>query len=327
MKILITGGLGFVGSNLVEYLLKYKNIKKIIIVDNFSSSSIQYIEKFTKYKFFKSYNHYKKSISKVEIIKANINNFNIAKKITKNIDCIIHLAAESGIDKSITDPLNAFNVNVVGTFNYLEAARINKVKQFILASSGAVFGNQKPPFKEIYERNPISPYGSSKLTAETFCQTYGMTFKIQTTILRFSNAYGKYSKHKNSVIAKFINNIINSKQIVINGNGKITRDYIYVEDICSAIYKCLQNKKKSTIYHVSTNKETSLNDLIKKIEHTFNIILNSPLQIKKKYGKNRLGDMKSNSQSNNKIKKEMNWSPKTNLNQGLLKTVEWFILN
>ena len=141
--------------------------------------------------------------------------------------------------------MKAFDTNVVGAFNYLEASRVNQVKQFILASSGAVFGNVKPPIKESDKRDPISPYGSSKLAIETYCETYSNIFKLGTTILRFSNAYGPYSQHKNSVIHKFIRNILANKSIRINGNGNHTRDFIFVDDIVNAIK--LNFKKKIKI--------------------------------------------------------------------------------
>ena len=323
MKILITGGLGFIGSNLVQLLIKKKSIKKIIIVDNFSKTSLSYIELICKFKFFEQSSGFKSTKDRIVVIKEDIKNYKFALNITKNIDCIIHLAAESGIDVSISSPKKSFDTNVIGTFNYLEAARNNNVKLFIFASSGAVFGITKPPMKENFPRLPISPYGSSKLSIESFCETYSNVFNINTTILRFSNAYGLYSSHKKSVVANFIKNIINNKIIYINGNGKQTRDYIFAEDVVNGIYKSILNSKKSRTYHIATGKETSVNNLIKKLISTFNKTKYAIPEIINTEG--RRGDIKHNCLSIAHSKKNLNWSNITVLDKGLKKTINWFL--
>ena len=320
MKVLITGGLGFIGSNLTEYLLSKKSIKKIVIIDNFSKSSTKYLDTITKYKLFTSIKSYKKSSSRVEVIKSDINNKDFAFKVTKNIDYIVHLAAESGVDVSISKPYESFQTNVLGAYNYIEASRLNNIKRFIFASSGAVFGDTKPPLKESNVRAPISPYGSSKLTIETFCETYSNVFNLNTTILRFSNAYGPYSLHKQSIVSKFINNILSNKAIVVNGNGSVTRDYVHVSDICNAIYKSIKDKNGNKTYHVGTGKETSIKQLIKILKEEC-----VDCDINVKYGSDRVGDMKKNYTSINKIKKHLNWSPKISLQKGFSQTFKWFV--
>ena len=200
MKILITGGLGFIGSNLMKYLIKKKRIKKIIIIDNQSKSDLTYLESICKYRYFKNIKDYKANNSRVTVVNACTTNSNFSHQITKNIDCVVHLAAESGVDLNIKNPKKAFDINIKGTFNFLDACRVNKVKNFIFASSGAVFGNAKPPMSETTSKTPISTYGSSKLAIESFCETYSKLFNIKTTVLRFSNAYGPYSLHKKSII-------------------------------------------------------------------------------------------------------------------------------
>lgn len=320
MRVLITGGLGFIGSNLVDSLILKKSIKKIIIIDNFSKSSTKYLDSITKYQFFSSPKNYKSCNSRVQLIKADIKDKNFAFKISKNIDCIIHLAAESGVDVSISKPYESFQTNVLGAYNYIEACRLNEVKRFIFASSGAVFGDAKPPLKESNTREPISPYGSSKLTIETFCETYSKVFGLNTTILRFSNVYGPYALHKQSIVSKFINNILSGKSITVNGNGDVTRDYVHVSDICSAIYKSILDKDGAKTYHVGTGKETSIKQLIKIfkaecIGYDINI----------KYGLDRVGDMKKNYTSITKIKKDLNWKPKVTLPKGFSQTFKWFM--
>ena len=323
MKILITGGLGFIGSNLLNNLVKKKTVQKIIIIDNFSKSDLSNLNKDIKFKYYASSKSYEQSRSRIDIIKADTNDQKLAIKLTKGIDYVVYLAAESGVDISIKKPQEAFDINVKSTFNYIEASRINKVKRFVFASSCAVFGDIKPPHHENLPRKPISPYGSSKLSIETFCETYNNVFKLNTTILRFSNVYGNFSKHKESVVSKFIKNIINNKSVVINGDGKITRDYIHVDDICSAIYKCLKLKKSLQVYHVATGKETSLNDLVLGLKKLF--VKYNKKNILVKHTKERIGDMKKNYSIVSKIKKEANWKSKVSLKNGLEKTISWYL--
>ena len=262
MRILITGGVGFIGSNLLNYLSRKKSVKKIIIVDNFSKTNLKNIDKKLEYQYFTSFSQYKKSRKKIDIIRTSISKYSTALVLTKNIDYVVHLAAESGVDVSINKPKEAFDVNVVSAFNWLEASKVNNVKCFLFASSCAVFGNASPPHNEDISRKPISPYGSAKMTVESFCETYSNVYNISSVILRFSNAYGSYSNHKNSVISKFIKNILNNKTLVVNGTGSITRDFIHVDDICDAIYKSLVAKSNGNkTYHVATGKETSINQL------------------------------------------------------------------
>jgi len=176
--------------------------------------------------------------------------------------------------------------------------------------------------KENNVKNPISPYGSSKLSIESFCETYSKVFNMKTTILRFSNAYGPFSDHKESIIAKFVKNIRDNRMLKINGSAYITRDYIFIEDICCAVIKCLHTKKLCNTYHVGTGKETSIKDLIEKIKQ---ICHKKGIQIPKTVvAKKRLGDMTKNYTSISKIKREINWKPEFTLTHGLSETINYF---
>ena len=324
MRILITGGVGFIGSNLINYLSKKRTINKIIVVDNFSKSNLKNLKKDLDYKYYANFRTYKKSRKIIEIVNVDISNYNAAISLTKEIDYVVHLAAESGVDTSINYPQKAFKTNVASTFNYLEASRINNVKNFLFASSCAVFGDTRPPHNENISRKPISPYGSSKLTIESFCETYANVYEINTSILRFSNAYGSFSKHKKSVVAKFIQDILSNKPIVINGNGNITRDFVHVSDICDAIFKCLITRKNNCkIYHVATGKETSIKDLVKYLRLIFKKYKINTINIE--YAKERVGDILKNYSSISKIKKELKWKNKIDLKQGLEETIKWYI--
>tara|TARA_B100000959_G_scaffold287336_1_gene371215 strand:- start:145 stop:1125 length:981 start_codon:yes stop_codon:yes gene_type:complete len=322
IKVLITGGLGFIGRNLISYIDKNR-VSKIIIIDNSKKIDKKYFKKKSDIEIFSNKKQYKKNRKKINIINVDVKDFNFAKEITKGIDFIVHLAAEPGVDLSVSQPYESFTTNVMGGYNYLEAGRINNIKNFIFASSGSVFGNCKPPMKRNYAKCPISPYGSSKLTVESFCSTYSQVFNMNTTVLRFSNAYGKHSVHKQSVISKFIKSYMNNKALTIYGDGKQTRDFVYVKDICSAIYKCFSNTKGYNEYHIGTGKETTLRNLLSYI----NVIFQSQdiKQPKVIFTKNRIGDMKNNSLYINDTKKILKWSPEYDLKKGLNETINWYL--
>ena len=145
MKVIITGGLGFIGSNLIKFLLQKKDIKKIIIIDKQSIKKSSYINKICKFKYFANAGSYKSSKFRVDVVRSNVYNYSDALLVCRNTDYIVHLAAESGIDVSVNEPYKSFKTNILGAFNYLDAARIGNVKGFIFASSSAVFGDTKPP--------------------------------------------------------------------------------------------------------------------------------------------------------------------------------------
>ena len=148
-------------------------------------------------------------------------------KVAKGIDTIIHLAANTGVGPSIEKPQVDMSVNIIGTFNYLEASRVNKISKFIFASSGAPIGEVEPPIHEEIPPHPLSPYGASKLAGEGYCSAYKNTFGIETVVLRFGNVYGPGSINKSSVVAKFIRKAINGDILEIYGDGMQTRDFIY----------------------------------------------------------------------------------------------------
>jgi UDP-glucose 4-epimerase len=323
MRILITGGLGFIGTNLVKFLYEKKTISKIIIIDNYSKIKKPQFDDLDNIKYFSNKTLYKENKKRINVIKANIKDYKFAEKICDGIDYVIHLAAEPGVDISVNQPKLAFDINVNGAFNYLESSRINNVKNFIFASSGSVFGSAKPPMKETFAKDPISPYGSSKLSIESFCGSYSSVYGINTTILRFSNVYGNYSYHKNSVILQYIRNTIEKKPLFVFGDGKQTRDYIHVDDIVSAIYKSMKNKNKYVAHHIGTGVETTINQIIGLITSTFKF---HRLEMPKIIYKNiRTGDMKNNYLYIKNTQNKLGWKARTTLEKGIRKTISWYL--
>ena len=318
-KWLITGGCGFIGTSLIKRLLKQKEVTQIRVLDNLSVGTIEDLKKICD---FKDFSHMHDEKTRVFLKKGDILNKNTCIELSKDIDCIIHLAANTGVPQSVENPQIDMETNIIGTFNMLEAAKINDVKQFVFASSGAPAGNIEPPIHEEVAPHPISPYGASKLAGEGYCSAYSKSFGINTVILRFSNVYGPSSKHKTSVVAKFIKNVIDGRPCEIYGDGYQTRDFIYINDLINAIIKASEFKRGGEIFQIATGREISIINLAKQLKK----ILNSfDYDMKLVYGDLQKGDILRNYSDTTKANSILNWEVQTELKIGLEKTVLYFL--
>jgi len=351
---LITGGCGFIGTSLIRNLMKERG-QNIRILDNlsvgtkndlesvcdFNEITLEEIEKTGQSEIDKS----GKSI--VELVKGDIVEKETAMRSVRGRDVIVHLAANTGVGPSVKNPRKDLETNIIGTFNMLEAARYNNIQKFIFASSGAPVGECEPPINEDIAPHPVSPYGASKLAGEGYCSVYNKTFNIQTVALRFGNVYGPGSGHKNSVIAKFIKEAMNGKPLEIYGDGSQTRDFIYIEDLVDAIKKAVnhsnlnfikpgqRNKISSSkvsnnnyfiggeVFQIATNSETTIREVIDIMVPILNNVGVKNLKVTN--GKKRIGDVARNYSDTSKAKKILGWYAKTNLQEGLTKTVAWFM--
>ena len=230
MNYFITGGAGFIGSNLIKAIQSVDPSAFFVVYDNLSQTGMEYLSELVEFdqqneKFIGLPNWDRNTLVVSDILDGEcLVNASIGS------DVIIHLAANTGVPRSVLDPILDQSVNVEGTLRLLEAARKNSIKRFVFASSGAPLGEQTPPLHEKILPKPISPYGASKLAGEAYCSAYFRTFKIETVVLRFSNVYGPNSLHKESVVAKFIKKMMEGEEIEIYGDGNQTRDYIYIDD-------------------------------------------------------------------------------------------------
>ena len=244
MKILVTGGAGFIGKHLVKYLLDKGNT--ITIFDNFSNSEEKSLEYYIK--------------SGVKIVNGDIRKFDEILKETEDQDVLIHLAAKISVSQSILNPSETFEVNVDGTKNVLEACKKNNVKKIVIASSAAVYGegDSRMKLKENTKTNPISPYGKSKLKME---QEIEKNNKIDCVILRFFNIFGiGQTPEYAGVITKFIEMISSNKPLEIFGDGMQTRDFVSINDVVESIYDAIKNGKNGT-YNIASGKAITINDL------------------------------------------------------------------
>src|SRR5574340_1222907 len=202
---LITGGCGFIGTSLIAYLLKEKPEVKIRVLDNLSVGTKDDLTEVCN--FIETTQTQSSSLiaqsTPIELVVGDVRDYNTCLKCCEDIDIVVHLAANTGVAPSVENPRYDMEVNVIGTFNMLEATRRSKIKKFIFASSGAPLGEIEPPINEEKAPKPVSPYGASKLAGEGYCSTYYRTFGVQTVALRFGNVYGPGSGHKSSVVARF----------------------------------------------------------------------------------------------------------------------------
>lgn len=298
--ILVTGGCGFIGSNLVRILLKKGyNVR---IVDNLSNGKKEYLNNLD-----------------VELIIGDITDDALAAKIMPGIDVVVHLAAHINVIKSIENPQLDFNVNVEGTFNLLKnAVSSQSVEKFIFASSNAAVGEQAPPITEEAIPNPLSPYGAGKLACEGYCSAFTASYGLKTVSLRFSNAYGPYSTHKSSVIPQFITNVLSNRPLTIYGDGSQTRDFIYVDDICRAIILAMENDYAAGIFQIGTGKETKIIELAHKIKAISDN--NADILFEPK----RTGEIIRNYSGIEKARQILGFIPQIDMDMGLEMTFRWF---
>ena len=292
-KVLITGGAGFIGSHIVEKLLE--NNYNVIIIDNLSSGSIENIPNSDTLKFYQ----------------LNIEKDDLELVFQKETpDYVIHLAAQTSVNFSISHPYYDANMNVMASIKLLELCKKYNIRKFIIASSAAIYGNPKYlPIDENHPTEPMSQYGLSKLTMEKYIKLSGIPY----IIFRFSNAYGprQKSSKESGVVAIFNNAMKNNEPINIYGDGEQIRDFIYVEDIANICIKAINSNVENEIINFSTNKGVSLNQLFKVMKSLYNYTLNA------NYLPERIGDIKNSILSNDKAYNLLKFTNYTKLEKGL----------
>jgi UDP-glucose 4-epimerase len=322
---LVTGGCGFVGRNLIRRLLSRRGIT-LRIVDNLSVGSREALARICEFSTTapEDLSRPDDTEQKVELILGDIRNNALAIRAAEGIDVIVHLAASTGIAPSVADPRFDCTTNVLGTLNYLEAARKCGVKRFAFASSGAPVGECSPPIHEELAAHPVSPYGASKLAGEGYCSAYSRSFGIDTAALRFGNCYGPFSLHKESVVAKFIREALMGSPWEIYGDGQQTRDFVYVDDIAAAIELAATVEGiGGEVFQIAKNSETTVLELAKSLAAILESLGITPPPIK--YQASRVGDVRRNFSDTTKARTRLGWEAKVSLEAGLRRTVEWFL--
>ena len=309
-RFLITGGAGFIGSNLVEYLLKY-NAGHVRVLDNLSNGYIENLDE------FKSYDNF-------EFIKGDIRDYDTCKSVTENIDFVSHQAALGSVPRSITDPITTNSVNIDGFLNLLNVVKETpRVKRLVYAASSSTYGDSKfLPKIEGSEGAPLSPYAVTKLVNELYAEVFSKVYKVNSIGLRYFNVFGPKQNPNNpyaAVIPLFCKKFIDNEKPIIFGDGNTSRDFTFVENVVQANIKSFFcSITKHEVFNVACGDNTSLNNLVDMLVEISGIHL-IPI-----YKPEREGDVKHSQANIEKISTLMKYFPEIKFHEGLRIVFEWY---
>lgn len=301
MYVLITGGAGFVGTNLTAHLNRIGG-HPVRVIDNESLGKREHLADLD-----------------VEFIHGDIRDRDAVDKALDGIDAVVHLAADTRVIDSIEDPRKNFEANVIGTFNVLEAMRARGIGRFVNASTGgAILGEVPPPVHEEMVPHPASPYGASKLAVEGYCSAFSASYGLRSVSLRFSNVYGPRSFHKGSVVAHFFKQIMAGKPLVVYGDGSQVRDYVFIENLCDGIVSALTCDFDGAI-QLGSGKPTTLNELIELMRGVV-----APAEFTVDYQDFRAGEIHTTYCDVSRARQVLGFDPAMDLGEGLERTWRWF---
>jgi len=302
-QILVTGGCGFIGANLVPRLVKEGY--RVRVLDNLSRGHRSFLDGVA-----------------VDFQQGDIRNAQDMDQAANGMDAVIHLAAYGSVIESLTDPQTNFDINGFGTLTTLNSAKGAGVKKFVFASTGgAIIGDADPPVNENSIPRPKSPYGASKLTCEAYCHAYARSFGLPTVMLRFANIYGPFSAHKKGAVTAFAKALISGEPFVIYGDGSASRDFLHVDDLCNGILKALEvDLAPATVLHLATGRETSVRELAE-LMRTIAGKPDHPVE----FMESRRGEVLRNFANYDHAQAAIGFSPQIDLTDGLRRTWEWFV--
>jgi UDP-N-acetylglucosamine 4-epimerase len=313
MKLLITGGCGFIGSNITEYFLENKLFESIVIIDNLSTGFMQNIQN-----LFDKYNNLK-------FIEGNIQDIEVCRNITKNIDAICHQAATGSVPRSINDPFFYHKNNVDGFYNLLIAAKENGCKRFVYASSSSVYGdNQSLPKIEDKTGNVLSPYAATKKINEIYANVFHKCYGMEIIGLRYFNVFGEKQNPNGeyaAVIPKFIDSVKNGKSPTIFGDGSFSRDFTYVKNIVQVNYLALTTTNQDCfgeVFNIGSGGRITINEIFYKICDIMGA------NITPNYQPNRKGDIPHSNASIEKAQNMLGYTPEYGFEEGLERTILYF---
>ncbi|RAJ17896.1 SDR family oxidoreductase [Olleya aquimaris] len=320
LSFLVTGGSGFIGSNIVEYLLKY-NAKKIVVMDNISTGNIQNIEPFL-------------GSPKVTFIKGNIEDLKTCKIAMEDVDYVLHQAALGSVPRSINNPIATNNTNITGFLNILVAAKeSNTVKRVVYAASSSTYGDSPSlPKKEDKIGKPLSPYAVTKYVNELYADVFYKTYGLETIGLRYFNVFGPKQDPNGAyaaVIPKFIGQMLKNENLTINGDGLHSRDFTFVENVVQANIKAALTTNSGAVnqvFNVACAENINLNQLTDHIKKSLSD-LNIKTQSQIFYGPSRKGDVKHSLADINKATNLLEYLPKFKFNDAIHITTRWFVNN
>ncbi|WP_320814561.1 SDR family oxidoreductase [Flavobacterium sp.] len=317
-KILITGGAGFIGSNLCNYFVKNN---EVVCLDNFATGHFHNIAHLIDNKNF-------------TLIEGDIRDYTVCEAAVKGIDYVLHQAALGSVPRSINDPITSNEVNVSGFLNILRASTQEGVARFVYAASSSTYGDSEAlPKLEDVIGNPLSPYAVTKYVNELYADVFSKTYGIEVIGLRYFNVFGRNQDPNGAyaaVIPKFVKSFINHESPVINGDGNFSRDFTYIDNVVHMNEKALETKDINainTVYNTAYGDRTTLNELIKYLKEYLSEFDPEISNIEVKYDSIRDGDIPHSLASIEKAKKLLNYNPKYSLKEGLREAVEWYWKN
>lgn len=315
-KVLVTGGAGFIGSNIIEKLLKQDNF--VVCLDNLATGKMSNIEAFTNNKNFR-------------FINGDIRDIKTCEEACKGIDIVLHQAALGSVPRSIKDPVTTNQVNIDGFINMLVAARDNKIKRFVYASSSSVYGDSKElPKHENKTGNPLSPYAVTKSVNELYAKVFGNLYGMETIGLRYFNVFGKNQDPDGAyaaVFPKFISTLIKHKAPVIFGDGTQSRDFTYIANVVQANELAATTSNPdaiNTVFNIAYGKSISLNEITSELIQVLSDFDSKINEINPVYGPLRQGDIKDSLASVDKAKRLLGYMPAYDVHDGLKLAVKWY---
>jgi UDP-N-acetylglucosamine 4-epimerase len=315
-KILITGGAGFIGSNLCEFFLEKGYY--VVCLDNFATGHKHNIEPFLAHANFK-------------LIEGDIRNLDTCTTATQGIDYVFHQAALGSVPRSINDPITTNDVNVSGFLNMLVASRDAKVKRFIYAASSSTYGDSEslPKIEENIGK-PLSPYAITKYVNELYAEIFSKTYQMETIGLRYFNVFGRKQDPNGAyaaVIPKFVSHFMNHESPIINGDGNFSRDFTYIDNVIhmnEQAMKATNPEAFNTVYNTAFGERNTLNDLVRYLKEFLSEFDSKIATVEIVYGPNRIGDIPHSLASIDKAKKLLNYNPQYSFKEGLKEAVSWY---
>ncbi len=319
MKILITGGAGFIGSNLTEYFLN-KNYK-VVCLDNFTTGHHHNIEEFLTHP-----NYY--------LLKGDIRNLKDCQNAVNGVDYVLHQAALGSVPRSINDPITTNEVNISGFLNILLASRDAKVKRFVYAASSSTYGDSEslPKVEDVIGK-PLSPYAVTKYVNELYAEIFGKTYGIETIGLRYFNVFGRRQDPHGAyaaVIPLFVKQLMKHESPVINGNGDYSRDFTYIDNVIQMNELAMLTNNPgavNTVYNTAYGDRTTLNQLVQLLKENLAVFDSKIAEVQISYGPNRSGDIPHSLASIEKAKNKLGYNPKYSIEQGIKEAVTWYYTN